>query len=107
MLFRSLELPLGWIRVIHTPGHTAGGICLLLHDAQQQPQALFTGDTLFADDVGRTDLSGGSERQLMESLVRLRNLLQSLPPDLPVYPGRGPFVKAQQVLTTNRWLIEA
>lgn len=66
------------LRVIHTPGHTPGGICLYT------PGHLFTGDTLFVGAVGRTDLPGGSARQLAASI---RNRIYTLPDDTIVWPG--------------------
>lgn len=68
------------LQVIHTPGHTPGGICLY------NPPDCFTGDTLFAGGVGRTDFPGGSARELMDSI---RNRLLTLPPDTIVWPGHG------------------
>ncbi|MEW6524066.1 MAG: MBL fold metallo-hydrolase [Bacillota bacterium] len=67
--------------VIHTPGHTPGGICLYA------PGVVFTGDTLFAGSIGRSDLPGGDYDQLM---VSLRTRLVPLPGDTVVYPGHGP-----------------
>jgi glyoxylase-like metal-dependent hydrolase (beta-lactamase superfamily II) len=69
------------LEVLHTPGHTEGSVCLL------EPEAglLFAGDTLFADGWGRTDLPGGSEEQIIESLGRLAGL----PDDVRVLPGHG------------------
>lgn len=77
------ELALGRhrLRVIHTPGHTAGGLCLYL------PGLLFSGDTLFAESVGRTDLPGGSAAALRSSI---REKLFALPDETVVYPGHGP-----------------
>lgn len=66
------------LRVIHTPGHSPGSICLY-GDGN-----LFTGDTLFVGAVGRTDLSGGSHRQLLESI---RTRLFPLPDDTIIWPG--------------------
>ena len=66
--------------VLHTPGHTPGGICLLGHDL------VFTGDTLFNYGIGRTDL-GGSYSQLMNSI---HTKLMVLPDNTAVYPGHGP-----------------
>lgn len=68
------------LTVIHTPGHTPGGMCLY-----SQPD-LFTGDTLFAGGVGRTDFPGGSTKQLMDSI---KKRLFSLPPETIVWPGHG------------------
>ncbi len=68
------------LKVILTPGHTPGGICLYSHPN------LFTGDTLFAGGVGRTDFPGGNTQQLMTSI---KERLLSLPPDTIVWPGHG------------------
>jgi glyoxylase-like metal-dependent hydrolase (beta-lactamase superfamily II) len=68
------------LRVLHTPGHTAGGICLY----DQAQKLLFSGDTVFCDGVGRTDLPTGDERALLNSLHRLSELeIERL------YPGHG------------------
>lgn len=74
------------LQVIHTPGHTQGGICLFGEDPAGGPSHLFSGDTLFAGSVGRTDLPGGDGRTLARSIARLA----SLPPDTRVHPGHGP-----------------
>lgn len=68
------------IKVIHTPGHSLGSTCYLCGDK------LITGDTLFAETVGRTDFYGGSEVMLSSSLEKLR----SLNPKLPIFAGHGP-----------------
>ena len=77
------EIEIGGLvfRVIHTPGHTPGGICLLLGEM------LFSGDTLFAGSIGRTDFPNGSHEQLIRSI---RERLLPLPDDTTVYPGHGP-----------------
>lgn len=67
-------------KVIHTPGHSPGSVCYLVEDA------LFSGDTLFADSVGRTDLPGGSYEDLRDSIV---NKLFNLDENIKVYPGHG------------------
>lgn len=72
------------IRVIHTPGHTLGGICLYITDGEEQ--ILISGDTLFARSIGRSDLPGGDEGTLIESLKKLA----SFPDKLRVFPGHGP-----------------
>jgi len=69
------------ISIIHTPGHSAGGVCLYA------PGAVFTGDTLFAGSVGRTDFPGGSHEMLVE---RVRGKIFPLGDDLRIYPGHGP-----------------
>ena len=67
-----------YIRVLHTPGHTPGSVCLLVDDV------IFSGDTLFAGSCGRTDI-GGSWTEIQASLKRL-SLLEG---DFTVYPGHG------------------
>lgn len=67
------------VKIIHTPGHTKGGICLLVHGAK-----LITGDTLFVGDCGRTDLPGGSSKELFESI---HGKLMRLDDAVEVYPG--------------------
>jgi glyoxylase-like metal-dependent hydrolase (beta-lactamase superfamily II) len=67
--------------VLHTPGHSPGGICLLGNGV------LFSGDTLFNAGVGRTDFPGASHSQLMNSI---NTKLMVLPDDTVVYPGHGP-----------------
>jgi glyoxylase-like metal-dependent hydrolase (beta-lactamase superfamily II) len=69
-----------------TPGHTRGSVCYLVKDGKDKESVLVSGDTLFAQSVGRTDLAGGNEEQLMDSLRKLA----ALPDDLPVLPGHGP-----------------
>lgn len=66
--------------VMHTPGHTPGGICLIASNV------LFTGDTLFRDGIGRTDFPGASPELMERSLRRLAGLKSGL----LVYPGHGP-----------------
>ncbi len=69
------------IKVIHTPGHTKGGACFLVGDK------IFTGDTLFKESVGRTDLPGGNFDEIKSSI---ENKLFTLDENLKVYPGHGP-----------------
>jgi len=66
-------------RVIETPGHSKGSICLLGEGV------LFSGDTLFAGDTGRTDIPGGSNEEMASSIEKLMDL----PPETKVYPGHG------------------
>ncbi len=69
------------LRIVHTPGHAEESICLL------GSSFILTGDTLFKDGHGRTDLAGGSEEKIKESLEKLSKLLK---PGMMVYPGHGP-----------------
>jgi hydroxyacylglutathione hydrolase len=69
------------LRVVHTPGHTPGGMSLVGEGV------VFCGDTLFAGGIGRSDLPGGSEYQLLQSI---REKLLTLPDETIVYPGHGP-----------------
>lgn len=69
------------LEVLHTPGHSPGSISLVTDTA------VFSGDTLFAGSIGRTDLPGGDTQAL---LTAVRNKLFLLEDDLPVYPGHGP-----------------
>ena len=68
------------LEVIHTPGHTPGGICLYA------APNLFSGDTLFVGGIGRSDFPGGDGRQL---LAAIRDRLFALPPETVVWPGHG------------------
>jgi hydroxyacylglutathione hydrolase len=68
------------LKVLHTPGHTPGGICLL------EGRHIFVGDTLFQGSIGRTDFPGGDYGALMASL---RDKLMPLPDETMVYPGHG------------------
>ena len=68
------------IKVIHTPGHTEGGVCYLIEDN------LFSGDTLFKQSLGRTDLFGGNFNKLVDSI---KNKLFKLDSNIKVFPGHG------------------
>lgn len=83
------------LRVHNTPGHTAGSICV------QYRNLLFSGDTLFAGSIGRTDLYSGDEVQMASSL----EYLKQLPHDLRVLPGHGPATTIGRELQINPFLI--
>ncbi len=74
------------LRVLHTPGHTPGGIVLLAEDPAGGAPHLFSGDTLFASSVGRTDFPGGDARALSRSIAEK---LAPLAPETVVHPGHG------------------
>lgn len=75
------------LRVTHTPGHTIGGVCLVLSDSQGADAALFSGDTLFAQGIGRTDFETGDYDQIVSSI---RTRLAPLDDAVAVLPGHGP-----------------
>ncbi len=82
--------------IIHTPGHTPGGISLYVESAS----AVFSGDCLFYAGVGRTDLPGGDYDTLMASVGRLL----ALPDDTIVYPGHGPTTTIGEEKANNPFL---
>ncbi|MCX8126822.1 MAG: MBL fold metallo-hydrolase [Dehalococcoidia bacterium] len=84
-------------RVLHTPGHSPGGICLVGEGV------VFTGDTLFRGSIGRYDFPGASGRQLLDSI---RTELLSLPDDTVVYPGHGPMTTIGEERKNNPFLAD-
>jgi hydroxyacylglutathione hydrolase len=91
------KIAVGTIRleVIHVPGHSPGGICLLADGH------LFSGDCLFAGSIGRTDLPSGDQYALMQGL---RNRVMTLPDETLVYPGHGPETTIGQERRNNPFL---
>ena len=85
------------LRVVHTPGHSPGSISLL------GPEVVFSGDTLFAQGVGRTDLPGGDGRALVGAI---KEKIFALPDDTPVYPGHGPSTTVAREKRTNPFVGE-
>jgi glyoxylase-like metal-dependent hydrolase (beta-lactamase superfamily II) len=81
--------------VLHTPGHSPGGICLLVDGV------VFSGDTLFNLGIGRFDLPGGNYPQLMNSIA---TKLMALPDSTVVYPGHGPDSTIGQERNFNPFL---
>ncbi len=80
------------IQILHTPGHTIESTCFLLIDENSHPYAVFTGDTLFAGDVGRPDLlSGNLQKEELAAMLfdSLQHKIKALPDDVIVYPGHG------------------
>lgn len=97
LLTEGDEVVVGEIRmqVLHTPGHTPGGICLYGEGFA------FVGDTLFAGSIGRTDLVGGSMEVLLASI---RNKLLSLSDETVAYPGHGPVTTIGEERVHNPFL---
>ncbi|MDL2247908.1 MBL fold metallo-hydrolase [Bacteroides sp. OttesenSCG-928-J23] len=84
------------IKVMNTPGHTKGGVCYLVGDV------IFSGDTLFRDDIGRCDLYGGDFAVMRQSLQKLRDL----PGDYTVYPGHGDSTELARERQYNHYMKE-
>jgi len=86
-----------YLKVMHTPGHSRGGVCF--HN--DEDKVVFSGDSLFAGSIGRTDLPGGDYDLLMDSLL---GKLVKLGEEYKVYPGHGPETKIGIELSTNPFL---
>lgn len=82
------------LTVIHTPGHTPGSICLY----SESQELLFSGDTLFFEGIGETDLSTKEKAQLLNSI---RSRVLTLPGTIRVFPGHGPFTSVERELLHN------
>ena len=78
-------------KVIHTPGHSKGSICILTDDI------LFSGDTVFKYSIGRTDLPDGNYNELMQSLEKIKKLSKNI----TIYPGHGPVTTLKEELENN------
>jgi hydroxyacylglutathione hydrolase len=89
------EVPAVGLRVIDTPGHTAGSISLVGEGV------VFCGDALFAGSIGRTDLCGGDELALLSSI---KSKILSLPPETEVLPGHGPPTTVAEERSHNPFL---
>lgn len=83
------------LEVLHTPGHSPGGISLFTD------RVIFTGDTLFCEGIGRSDLPGASHDQL---LLSIKNKILSKPDDTRVYPGHGPETTIGEEKRSNPWI---
>jgi glyoxylase-like metal-dependent hydrolase (beta-lactamase superfamily II) len=93
------EIKLGdyTIEIVHTPGHTPGGICYLLNGD------MFTGDTLFKGSIGRTDFPGGDYNTLMESL---KKLIKEIPGETKIHSGHGFSTTIEEEIRSNPFLAE-
>ena len=83
------------IKVLHTPGHTQGGVCYLAGDC------LFSGDTIFKEAVGRCDLEGGDFNQIVESI---NNKIYTLSENIKIFPGHGKDTDVTWEKTHNRFI---
>lgn len=97
----KIELGKIILEVIHMPGHTPGGICLLMHKPSNK--ILFTGDSLFFQGIGRTDFPGADERTLIESI---KGKLFKLSDDTVIYPGHGPSSTIGEEKKNNPFLLQ-
>lgn len=92
------------VRVLHTPGHCPGGVCLAVSKTGDgAPPALFVGDTLFAGSIGRTDLPGGDYRALLTAITEV---LFTFPDESVVYSGHGPETTIGRERQTNPFVLE-
>ena len=92
------------VRVVHTPGHCPGGVCLAITKKDEPgPPHLFVGDTLFAGSIGRTDLPGGDYDTLLTAIT---NKLFAFPDESVVYSGHGPETTIGREKATNPFVLE-
>ncbi len=92
------------VRVVHTPGHCPGGVCLAItKKGETGPPDLFVGDTLFAGSIGRTDLPGGDYDTLLTAITEK---LFAFPDDSTVYSGHGPETTIGREKATNPFVLE-
>jgi hydroxyacylglutathione hydrolase len=84
-------------KILHTPGHTGGGICVY----NKENNVLFSGDTIFQESIGRTDLPGGSLEVLLKSITEK---ILTLPDETLVYPGHGDKTKIKNEKKYNPFL---
>lgn len=88
------------IRVIGTPGHSEGGICLF----SEESKLVFTGDTIFNVDIGRTDLEGGDPNKMKDSMI---NIINKWGNDIHIYPGHGDSCSMKFVRKSNIEFLDA
>jgi glyoxylase-like metal-dependent hydrolase (beta-lactamase superfamily II) len=89
------------VRVLHTPGHCPGGVCLAVRRDGDDRSTLFVGDTLFAGSIGRTDLPGGNLQTLLSSI---RDVLFAFPDDTVVLSGHGEATTVGKERRSNPFL---
>lgn len=94
----ELELAGHKIRILHTPGHTEGGICIYFSD----DKIVFSGDTIFDIDLGSTEFAGGSEAELAWSC---KNVIDKWEDDVIVYPGHDVHASMEYIRKNNKEFI--
>jgi glyoxylase-like metal-dependent hydrolase (beta-lactamase superfamily II) len=94
---QQLQVGTYTLTILHIPGHSPGGVCI------QAPGVVFTGDSLFAGSIGRTDLPGGNHQQLIEGIIKK---VFPLGDELRVYPGHGPNSTIGRERRTNPWFTQ-
>ena len=85
------------VKVLPTPGHSPGSVCFQITDRTDGETALFTGDTVFRNAIGRSDLPGGNLNELMNSVEKIKKLDGSL----RIFPGHGPDTTVSLELRNN------
>jgi glyoxylase-like metal-dependent hydrolase (beta-lactamase superfamily II) len=88
------------IKVLHTPGHTQGSVCLF----SEKSKLVFTGDTIFNVDLGRTDLSDGDQYKMLATMKNIVNLWDN---EIMIHPGHGDPCNMKFVRKENREFIDA
>ncbi len=87
------------IVTIHTPGHSKGSVCYF----SEKSKLSFTGDTIFNVDLGRTDLPGGSQREMEESIAKIHELWGN---EITIYPGHGDSCSMKYVRSNNQEFLD-
>ncbi len=87
------------LKIFHTPGHTAGSICIL----SEKSKVVFTGDTIFDTDLGRTDLEDGSPEDMVKSC---RNVIDKWSNEYTIYPGHEGSATMKQVRKYNEEFLD-
>ena len=84
------------MKIIHTPGHSEGSVCFLIE------KLCFSGDTIFAAGIGRTDFEGGDENKMRKSILHLKNILEG---DVLILPGHGESAKMKDAIVYAEMMI--
>lgn len=96
-------------KVLLTPGHTQGSCCFLVEVREGDgfdPKAILTGDTIFADSIGRSDLKSGSADAMQDSLQRFVDWTRELPGDVAILPGHGGATTLEHLRRANPYIMD-